>query len=191
MLLFGPAAALRFLAKHFPINESPSMPRGVYVLTSRPITRGAIVGACIPESFATLAKERGYLHSGTCRSGVRPVMKYIAALPGDSVEIRHPKVLINGEAIPNTEVLTTDPLGRPIPNQIGFHTVRPGEYWLISNLDRGSFDSRYFGPVTEILGAVEPLITEKDTESRFVINAFLDMEALTHEKHASGKTTRD
>lgn len=136
------------------------MPRGIYRITSQPLTHSAIVGACVPESYALLAHNRGYLSSGGCPSGVRPVMKYVAAVPGDSVEIRWHGVFVNGKPIPNTDVLAADSFGRGLPNYLGNYLVQQGQYWLIANHDRGSFDSRYFGPVTEILGVAEPLITE-------------------------------
>ena len=143
-------------------NGSSSMPRGLYRTANKPLARGVIVGACIEGPYAKLAHERGYLNSGRCRSGIRPVMKFIAAVPGDSVEIRLSGVSVNGESIPNTRVLETDPRGRYLPNYIGRYRVQAGEYWVIANYDQGSFDSRYFGPVTEILGVVEPLFTERD-----------------------------
>lgn len=146
------------------------MPVGLYRLSTKPVGRGVIVGACIPNAFVQLARERGYLSSGSCPSGIRPVMKYVAALPGDSVEIRLQGMLVNGKAIPNTDVVTRDSRGRALPNQLGRHIVQPGEYWLVSNLERGSFDSRYYGPVTEILGVVAPLRTEN--ELPILINLF-------------------
>ncbi len=136
------------------------MPRGIYRITHAPLVRGSIVGACLPRQYAAFAMARGYLSSGTCSSGVRPVLKYAAAVPGDSVCIRENGVSVNGKPIPNTNVLAADALGRALPSCLGAYTVNPREYWLIATHDPGSFDSRYFGPVTEILGVAEPLITE-------------------------------
>ena len=143
------------------LNVTASMPIGVYRQTGRAITRGAIVGACVPPPYAGLAYARGYLHSGICPLGVRPVMKYVAAVPGDSVEIRWSGVSVNGRRIANTGILPADSLGRVIPSLVGSYVVGPDQYWLISNRSPGSFDSRYFGPVTEILGVVEPILTDE------------------------------
>ena len=151
-----------FFTGQLVLNSSSSMPRGIYRTVNKPLARGVIVGACIEGPYAKLARERGYLNSGRCPSGVRPVMKFIAAAPGDAVEIRLSGVSVNGEAIPNTRVLEADPRGRYLPNYIGRYRVYAGEYWVIANYDQGSFDSRYFGPVKEILGVVEPLLTESD-----------------------------
>lgn len=152
-----------FLAIQFPINHTTSMPRGIYRFAAHRIERGAIAGACIPDYYALLARERGYLQFGICPCGVRPVMKYVAAVPGDSVQVTKLGVSVNGYLIHNTSPLRTDSRGRKLPQQLGYHIVGLGEYWLISNQDTGSFDSRYFGPVSHILGVVEPLLTENRT----------------------------
>lgn len=164
-LLFAIATSslvLAIIASEFVYNQSPSLPKGIYLRVRTKIKRGSIVGACIDGPFAKLALKRGYLDSGNCSSGVRPVIKYVAAVPGDSLEILPEGVLVNGESLPNTAVLFQDQKGRPIPNQIGRHIVQPGEYWLIANHYPGSFDSRYFGPVREILDVVVPFLTETE-----------------------------
>lgn len=153
-------AAARVAAPSFPVNRSQSMPRGIYRVTSEPIGRGAIVGACLPERYGALARERGYLDGGSCPGGVRPVMKRVAAIPGDIVEVGLGGVRINGEALANTALVNADARGRAVPNQSGSWRVGEGEYWLIANRVAGSLDSRYFGPVRETLGVVEPVLTE-------------------------------
>jgi conjugative transfer signal peptidase TraF len=169
---------LGLVARHFPFNQTTSMPFGIYRVVSRPVARGEIVGGCVSDVFAALGLERGYLHSGICRVGIRPVMKYVAAVPGDSVAIRWTGVSVNGIPIPETKLLRTDSLGRELPNQLGTHPVRPGEYWLISNYDVGSFDSRYFGPVTEIVDVVEPILTEKELSHYRFISYLLRLGAI-------------
>ena len=147
------------LQQRFVVDATPSMLVGVYEITNKPITRGVIVGACVPESYATLAKQRNYVGSASCSNGLRPVMKHVAALPGDEIVVGIRGVSVNGESIANTRVLSSDANGQSLPNQRGRHSVGKKQYWLISNTDIGCFDSRYFGPVSETLGVVEPLIT--------------------------------
>ena len=94
------------------------MALGIYKKVNSPIAKGAIVGACIPESYETLARERSYLGNGVCENGLRPVMKEIVAMDGDSLEITSDGVVVNGESIENTKILNTDAQGRYLPNQI-------------------------------------------------------------------------
>ena len=82
------------VSERFVVNTTPSMPVGVYRITDRPIVKGAIIGACVPESYATLAKSRDYLGSGSCPSGLRPVMKHVAAVAGDEIAISAKEVLL-------------------------------------------------------------------------------------------------
>jgi len=136
------------------------MPVGLYRTVSGPVMRGSIVGACVPMPYAELAQNRAYLPFGICKPGIRPVMKYVAGVPGDTIDVRSDGVFVNGNGIPNTSPLRTDSLGRDLPNQVGRHVLRAGEYWLVANRDNGSFDSRYFGAATKILGIVEPLLAD-------------------------------
>ena len=56
----------------------------------------------------------------------------------------------------------TDTLGRPLAHiPWGRYTLAPGECWLMSTHIMNSWDSRYFGPVTQshIISAAQPLLT--------------------------------
>ena len=105
--------ATRYLKGRYIINPSSSMPIGIYRIIHQQPKRGSIVGACLPESFATLARERNYLGAGECwPSGERPVMKYVRAVEGDTVVVKPDGVWINGESVANTKLLDADAQGR-------------------------------------------------------------------------------
>ena len=77
--------ALRDLGLVLAVSDSASPP-GIYRLVTRNLTRGALVESCLPDSIARFGIARGYLHSGDC-DGVEPVVKIVAALPGDLVQV--------------------------------------------------------------------------------------------------------
>jgi type IV secretory pathway protease TraF len=55
-------------------------------------------------------------------------------------------MLVNGKAVAKITVASRDSFGgglSPWPTPV---TLRPDQYWLVSDPGRG-FDSRYFGPV--------------------------------------------
>lgn len=122
-LAFG--AGLRF-------NPTPSLPKGIYRLAPGLPEKNDLVSFCLEGEFAELALERGYLEPGSCPSGLRPLLKRLAALPGDSVDSS--AFLIRA----------VDSHGRSMPSALLPGVVPPGMALVLAD-HPGSFDSRYFG----------------------------------------------
>lgn len=130
-------------------NLSSSAPIGLW--SKRPIPqqlqRGMMVWICPPSTVAVVQRlaDAGALPYGVCpESNVALLLKPIAAVPGDTVQISHGNpVKVNGVAIPNTVSSETLPAW---PD--GEYKVQPGEVWVFSSYNKKSFDSRYFGPVS-------------------------------------------
>jgi conjugative transfer signal peptidase TraF len=128
------------------INTSPSLPLGLYVVT----TDGSanLIEFCPAEPFAALSLVRGYRDSGACLDGGAPLLKPVAAKAGDLVELSWHGISVNGVLLANTEPLSKDTKGRPLePWHFGRFLVAPGTVWVASSYHSRSFDSRYFGPV--------------------------------------------
>ncbi|MGI8916844.1 MAG: signal peptidase I [Chloroflexota bacterium] len=73
----------------------------------------------------------------------------IVGLPGDTVEIRGGRLLINGQA--------NDPApGAAMPARVSPLRLGPEQYYLLGDNRAAALDSRTFGPVsrTQILGAL-------------------------------------
>jgi len=145
-------AAVAFLAStNTRINLTGSLPLGFYRIAPASIERGTLVSACpdLSNPAIQVARERGYLLSGwfTCKGGVAPLLKYVLALPGDSVEVAQKGILVNGQEIANSARLASDSAGRPLPPPPASGEVLVGHVWLFSDYTSESFDSRYFGPV--------------------------------------------
>ena len=135
-LVFG--AGLRF-------NLTPSLPKGIYRLAPGTPAKGDLVSFCLEGEFADLARERGYLEPGSCPSGLRPLLKRLAGLPGD---------FIDPSAFP---IRSVDSQGRPMPSALQSGVIPPGMALALAD-HPGSFDSRYFGFVPlESLLRVEPV----------------------------------
>jgi len=142
------------------INASASLPIGLYLVTSD--SNADLVEFCPSEPYATLAFERGYRTRGNCPDGGAPLMKPVAARPGDTVEVSNHSVSVNGRKLPNSAPLGFDTSGRKLQHwPFGKHSVEDGTVWVISAYNRRSFDSRYFGPITEaqIRHRLRPLLT--------------------------------
>lgn len=145
----------------FRINLTPSEPLGLWriVALDRPVSLGDLVFICPPQTTAMReARERGYLHSGSCPGGVAPLIKRVVAVAGQHVEIDG-HVTIDGRAIASSNLAERDGIGRPMKPFPG--GIVPDDSVFLHSPFRGSYDSRYFGPLpaTGILGLAQPVLT--------------------------------
>lgn len=142
------------------LNDSPSLPVGIYIVTSDP--SATLVEFCPAEPYASLAAARGYRDQGNCPDGGAPLMKPIAARSGDTVQLSARGVKVNGKALLNSGALAIDTERRQLPHwPFGTYRVQAGYVWVISSYNRRSFDSRYFGPlsVSSIRDRLRPVST--------------------------------
>ena len=149
---FGIAGALAVAAANgVGWNLTDSEPPGLWRMAGAalPVTLGEYVAACPPRSgVVALAARRGYIAPGDCPTGLTPLLKQIAAMPGDTVRVTEAGISVNGRLLPHTAPLASDSQGRPLPHvPPGIYQVVPGTVWLLSTYNARSFDSRYFGPV--------------------------------------------
>ena len=135
--LLGLAIAARWAPTLALINESPSVPRGLYVraLQATP-HRGDLVA--LRQPFPA----RAYLASLGVPADVR-LLKRVAATAGERVCASAGDVEVAGRRLP---VQDRDRLGAPLPVWRGCRPLGAGELFLLGDTPN-SFDSRYFGPV--------------------------------------------
>ena len=145
------------------INRTNSLPRGMYWVVSKPPARGDIV-TFWPSDCAEmqLARERGYIHHGVYNQtdgvGYSLLMKRYLGLPGDVVSVTDAGIIINSLLIPNTQPLSHDNIGDPLPRfRIANYTLKENEALFVSNHLPRSYDARYFG-VQETQQIVEVLV---------------------------------
>jgi conjugative transfer signal peptidase TraF len=160
---FGAVAATMTLlsfaqASGFRLNMTPSIPEGIYVSDPKPPGRGDLVLVCPPDTpFFRGARANGYLFRGRCPGGYVPLMKPIAAVEGDIVDVSPAGIRVNGVALANTRAFSSDAHGNLLPHpKTGRHVVEAGEMWLLSSYDQRSIDSRYFGPLS--IAGVETVV---------------------------------
>jgi conjugative transfer signal peptidase TraF len=147
------------------VNLSRSIPQGFYRRIDAPIVRGSLVLACLPQRIAALAREREYVHQGSCGDGNAPVGKTVVAVANDIVDVTERGVFVDGRLVANSAPLGRDSRGRVLPTlRLRRHVVPPGEIWLVSSYSDRSFDSRYFGGIaaTGVLSVVRPILLVKE-----------------------------
>jgi conjugative transfer signal peptidase TraF len=128
-------------------NTSYSLPMGLYIET--PILSARLVEFCPTGPFAKLSSDRGYRTAGlACGDGAVPLVKPIVAREGDLVETTPKGIKVNGVLLPQTAPMPSDSHSRPLtPWPFGVYRVQPGTLWVASSYNRGSYDSRYMGPI--------------------------------------------
>lgn len=150
-LMAGAATAPDSLPAVALVNESPSLPRGVYALVvGSPIALGSVVA--IPQP----AGSRAYLGSLGMPANVL-LLKRVAAVGGDRVCWRNRTV-----ETPRWRVATQaqDRRGVRLAVWQECRVLWADEVFLLGDTP-GSFDSRYFGPVSlsEVTGIYREVLT--------------------------------
>jgi conjugative transfer signal peptidase TraF len=140
VLVAGLAAGVPLLPQQRPppfvVNESGSVPRGLYRRTSEPVATGRLVTLALPPNA------RSYLAPLGAGSDAR-LLKRVAAVGGETVCSRDGRIDWDRGAV---AVLRRDRHGRPLPAWRGCRRLAPDELFVVGDTPT-SFDSRYFGPV--------------------------------------------
>ena len=134
-------------------NASASAPIGLYRVEPGTIARtGEFVIARVSKPFRNLAARRRYIPVNV------PLVKRVAAEPGDTVCALGREIFIDGRWI--TERQIADGRGRPMPWWSGCERLRNGALFLLMD-SPDSFDGRYFGPIApgDVIGRAIPLWT--------------------------------
>jgi conjugative transfer signal peptidase TraF len=132
-------------------NPSPSEPTGLYRLSGNAPAPGRIIAFKVP------AAGRAYAQAHIARTAI---LKQVEAGEGAVICEAAGIVSINGKA--RGTVAATDRHGAPLPHWFGCQRLHKGQYFVISNRIPNSFDSRYYGPVSdaELVGVYQPLWTD-------------------------------
>jgi conjugative transfer signal peptidase TraF len=147
------------------LNTTPSMQLGFWAVSRHSptqLTRGETVSVCLPLSIGIPARLRGYVGGGECPGATTPMLKSIAAVPGDTVTMSTEGMAVNGRLLPHSAALQRDDRGRPLPAvPYGTYVVPDTAIWLYAGHDPRSFDSRYYGaiPAHNVMGEAWPLLT--------------------------------
>ena len=135
-------------------NFSPSERKGFYMVSpAKKLGRGELILLSFPKTLKPFAEVTAWLNES------HPLLKRVAALPGDFVCHKADELEINGVAI--APIYSNDRLGNPLPHISGCYTVREGYFLPLNTYNPMSFDGRYFGELekSSVLGTVRPILT--------------------------------
>lgn len=137
-------------------NVSASVPIGLYVI--RPtldLQPDQLVAAMPPRALASFMATRRYLGVGV------PMLKHVAALPGQTVCRSGQRVRIDGAFVATARRM--DSRSRALPIWSGCHRVAKDQVFLLNANFSDSFDGRYFGVLSRstVIGRAMPVWTWK------------------------------
>lgn len=143
------------------INETESIPLGIYRTAKETIQAGDYVMLCPPQNNVFVeAKRRGYLTSGVCPGNFGYMMKKVFAVSGDVVQVDAKGVLVNGDFVRFSTPIKMDSIGQAMPElQLENYVLKQDEVLLMSDINAQSFDGRYFGLINkkQIESVIKPL----------------------------------
>lgn len=148
-LLFG---AVHILEHTFYRNVTRSETLGYYIAVPLlPIRRGDLVLTCLSnKSYKQVLSNLGLKDvTGECKDGMPYLLKRVAAISGDEVQVSSHGIVINGILQKNSKQYKK---GRGIalyPLPIGYiHKLKTHEYFMLGETTH-SVDSRYFGIIKQ------------------------------------------
>jgi len=123
-----------------------SLPQGVYLRIKGVPQRNSYAATCLSPEIARYGIDRGYLADGSCGTGTVLVLKMIKGVPGDRFLFQNGFLKLNGYSYP---IVDHDSSGRRLKvfYAQGEGVLDKGQYILLSNFVKNSWDSRYWGPV--------------------------------------------
>ena len=144
IIILGAVLAAPFLTGKVIVNITPSVPRGLWLITDGVITYGDVVQVPL-DAFKSTEWIPEVYRKKTSWGNV-PYLKRVSGLPGDVIELSpEGLLLVGGVIIPDSAVLSRDGAGNKLERFPLPVTIASDEVWLMSDTARG-FDSRYLGP---------------------------------------------
>lgn len=154
-----------YIKYNFEINVSDSFPKGLYKIKKEQYKKNDYVVFCPPyNKYMIFAKEHGYFANYELKCGNTPkYLKKIMGVEGDKIVINEYGVYINNKKVKNSEAykkILSDKIFIDYEKTI---ILKRNEYFLMSDYNKLSYDSRYFGIIKDknILYKVEPYIIYK------------------------------
>ncbi|ABS65841.1 conjugal transfer protein precursor [Xanthobacter versatilis] len=147
-------------------NVSASAPIGLYAIEpARRLEVTDLLAITPPAALDRFLVARGYVGAGV------PLMKRVAALPGQEVCRTNRTITVDGVAY--GEAVERDRMGRPLPVWRGCRRIAAGELFLMNFNVPDSLDGRYFGPLpaSTVIGHAVPLYTDEAGDGHFVWRA--------------------
>lgn len=144
-------------------NASASAPLGLYAVQEVDQFRvGELLVATPPPEIEEFLVDGRYVPAGV------PLIKHIAALPGQSICRIGNTITVDMRVVGQARKL--DSKDRPLPYWQGCLTLASQQIFLMNTAVPDSLDGRYFGPFerANIIGRAVPIWTDKAGNGRYI-----------------------
>lgn len=127
-------------------NRTASMPVGLYRIV--PVV-SSVAAICLPDTVLHAALAAGLVVApGECLDGKEPILKTVYRATEDApISFTPSGFVVGNRLLPNTAPKLRSKSGEPLTHE-PYGSYNAG-LWAISDYNPDSFDSRYFGPVSE------------------------------------------
>lgn len=169
LILVSSSIAVIAQVNHWSFNYTTCMPVGFYQRGPVPKTLkvGDRVFFCPPvhgkamhQAITSLWLAFTQHGKWNCADHLVPFMKFVVALPGQTVDVTQKGVIANGKMLPNSKVIQSimDGKLKVIHLPYGKYTVPKGMFWDYAPGNK-AYTSAYYGPVPQknILGSIKPV----------------------------------
>ncbi|ATW05295.1 S26 family signal peptidase [Sphingorhabdus sp. YGSMI21] len=144
-------------------NASASVPVGLYAVHEVDQFRvGDLLAATPPPEIEEFLADGGYVPAGV------PLIKHVAALPGQSVCRIGNTITVDMRVVGQARKL--DSKDRPLPYWQRCLTLASQQIFLMNTAVPDSLDGRYFGPFdkADIVGRAAPIWTDDAGDGRYI-----------------------
>jgi signal peptidase I len=115
--------------------------------------RGAIAIACVPSAYARWALTVNVLKPDARCDGVEPVVKRVVAVAGDRIAFKAEGVYVNGVRQSGSARIAVFRKNTMLPHVAeAEYRLQPGELLLLGDNRAESWDGRYWGVTSRVLG---------------------------------------
>lgn len=143
------------------INLTSSVKQGIYRLEEpENLKKGDYIALCLSQTFSNEIYKKGYIKKGhDCHEKYEALLKKIIAEPNDEIEVGQDFIRINRFQM-HLKKKFTDHNNQSIPKIAYKNKFKLKGYWVMGDNHPDSFDSRYFGEIseTQILYKVTPWV---------------------------------
>ncbi len=123
------------------------MPEGIYRREYGKVHRGDIVAFCLEELYKSIGLKRFYIEKSRICQGSDPLIKQVIAIAEDKIVLTDQSIAVNEKIYPYRTLYKDSNWQKLAVYPRGIYYSHG--YWVIGTHSLHSWDSRYFGEISQ------------------------------------------